>query len=104
MKKTAGMNGCTGCSACEALCPNDAIQIKRNREGFWEACLDADRCTGCGMCGEVCHLMQEQNGRRNRRPVFYAAYAKDRENVEKSSSGGIFYELCMAVLMEGGVV
>lgn len=104
MKKTAGMNGCTGCSACEALCPNDAIQIKRNREGFWEACLDAARCTGCGMCGEVCHLMQEQNGRRNRRPVFYAAYAKDRENVEKSSSGGIFYELCKAVLKEGGVV
>lgn len=37
-------------------------------------------------------------------PCFYAAQSKDKENVEKSSSGGIFFELCRSVIAQRGVI
>ena len=37
-------------------------------------------------------------------PAFYAAFSKDKVNVENSSSGGIFYELCEYVIDNGFVV
>ena len=35
---------------------------------------------------------------------FYAGFSKDMENLESSSSGGIFYELCKHIINENGVV
>lgn len=37
-------------------------------------------------------------------PMFLAAQSKDKENVEQSSSGGIFYELCRAVSTHQGII
>lgn len=36
--------------------------------------------------------------------TFYAGFSKDIENLESSSSGGIFYELCKSVIEEKGVI
>lgn len=38
---------CCGCTACLALCPQDAIHMAENEEGFLYPLLDKDRCTGC---------------------------------------------------------
>jgi len=40
----------------------------------------------------------------NKYPYFLAALSKDKENVENSSSGGIFYELCRIVFKQDGIV
>lgn len=37
-------------------------------------------------------------------PNFYAGFSMDKDNIEKSSSGGIFYELCKRTIDENGVV
>lgn len=37
-------------------------------------------------------------------PVYYAAFSKHKENVEKSSSGGVFHELCRMITTGGGIV
>ena len=37
-------------------------------------------------------------------PMFFAAQSVDRENVMQSSSGGIFYELCRAVVAQQGII
>lgn len=95
---------CTGCTACVNKCPSQAIYMARNKEGFWKAFVDEERCTDCGVCLEICHLNRKKNSRQNRRPVFYAAFSKDIKNVEQSSSGGIFYELCKYILEQSGVV
>ena len=45
---------CCGCTACLALCPQDAIHMAENEEGFLYPLLDKDRCTGCFLCMHVC--------------------------------------------------
>ena len=42
---------CTGCGACEEICPMDAIQ--ENEEKI-VATINLDRCIGCGLCVTVC--------------------------------------------------
>lgn len=41
---------CTGCSACEKVCPSGAITGKR-KEAY---SINGEICTKCGMCKEVC--------------------------------------------------
>ena len=95
---------CTGCTACMNICPSQAIRIARNKEGFFQAYVEEERCTSCGLCKQICHLNRKEPVRRNEKPVFYAAFSKDRENIEHSSSGGIFYELCKYILKQSGTV
>ncbi|MEN8210073.1 MAG: 4Fe-4S binding protein [Thermodesulfobacteriota bacterium] len=42
---------CTGCGACEEICPMDAIEM--NEEDS-VAKVDLDRCIGCGLCVTAC--------------------------------------------------
>lgn len=42
--------GCVGCQYCRWECPAGAITIKG--PGYQ---IDADKCTDCGRCAEVCH-------------------------------------------------
>lgn len=47
---------CCGCAACEAICPQDAIQMKLDEDGFYYPQIQRDKCIGCGRCMQVCHL------------------------------------------------
>lgn len=29
------IKGCCGCTACKSICPQNAIQMKQNKEGFF---------------------------------------------------------------------
>ena len=104
VKKKVSENGCTGCGACVNICPNKAVSMERNEEGFWESRIEETKCTECGRCRSVCHLAEGHLARDNRMPSYYAAVSKDVDNVEHSSSGGIFFELCKKILGESGVV
>ena len=41
---------CNGCTACEAVCPVDAISGEPGKTHI----VDEHRCTGCGICCSVC--------------------------------------------------
>jgi electron transport complex protein RnfB len=41
---------CTGCAACEDICPMEAIGM----DDSTLAAVDTDRCIGCGLCVTVC--------------------------------------------------
>lgn len=43
--------GCTGCGACEAACPDDALVMAADMSG---PVIDVDRCLSCGRCVRVC--------------------------------------------------
>ncbi|UWG46717.1 Polyferredoxin [Halanaeroarchaeum sp. HSR-CO] len=47
-----GRNGQAGCSACEAACPNDAIEVSIAGDGGVR--IRPDRCVACGTCVSVC--------------------------------------------------
>lgn len=38
---------CCGCTACEAICPKDAIVMKEDNEGFLYPTVDKSRCVEC---------------------------------------------------------
>ena len=44
---------CSGCTACYAVCPQSAIEMKLDEEGFKYPRVDKNRCVECGLCNSV---------------------------------------------------
>ncbi len=98
-----GASECYGCGACEQSCNAGAIAMVENSEGFLYPILDASKCVDCGLCDRVCPSLVDKKT-YGREAKVLAAYNKDNEILEKSSSGGIFSILADKVIGEGGVV
>lgn len=49
---------CCGCSACYAICPKSAIEMKEDEEGFEYPRIDEEKCVRCGMCMKVCPIKE----------------------------------------------
>ena len=47
---------CCGCTACYAICPNQAISMFPDEEGFDYPLIDEDKCVRCGICLKVCPI------------------------------------------------
>ena len=91
---------CTGCGACYNKCPNDAIEMREDREGFLFPSV-LDNCSSCGTCQNACPVLKPV--KVNGTPQCYAVWA-DQKTRLVSSSGGMFTVLARKILAEGGVV
>lgn len=94
---------CTGCGACESICPNSAITLEFDEQGYRRAQINKQKCLNCGACVNVCHMKKKLPDRKVE-TKYYAAVSKDINNVIESSSGGIFFELAKKVIDNNGVV
>lgn len=100
--KLAPKTICSGCTACQSICPKEAISMVADKEGFLYPRVDESKCVQCGLCEKVCPSL---NRDLPRTPLaVYAAKAKDDELRLKSSSGGVFSLLARQVIARGGVV
>lgn len=45
---------CCGCTACYAICPEEAIRMAEDEEGFEYPQIDEDKCVCCYLCMKVC--------------------------------------------------
>ena len=52
--KILNKKDCTGCRACEQICPVKAISMKEDDEGFITPKVDEERCIKCGLCKKTC--------------------------------------------------
>lgn len=108
LKKTLNLktNQCTGCSLCESICQTEAISMTMDQEGFWYPSIDDDKCLNCNRCTKVCPVLQESDFlEQNRDSVkVYAAWSLDKGIRFNSTSGGIFSELALSILANGGYV
>jgi len=96
-----GHEKCTGCFVCQNACPNDAIEIYENEEGFYYPKVN-EKCKRCGICQDFCPVLNPVASAGE--PKFYAGWSNDDRIRLKASSGGVFPELAKYVLENGGVV
>lgn len=47
---------CCGCSACFSICPQEAITMEKDEEGFEYPRINEDNCISCFNCIKVCPL------------------------------------------------
>lgn len=94
---------CTGCGACERVCPHSCITIKRNNEGFRVAEVNEEDCVACGACRQVCPFAAEEPFLQKPLATF-AFRLKDAGKRLRSASGGAFAALAELVMDAGGYV
>lgn len=93
MEKICNPVDCTGCSACFNVCPKQAIDMIADSEGFERPIINQQKCIDCGLCVKTCPA---NDLRLNHLPMAsYIGYAKDKDILRESSSGGIFSVLCL---------
>lgn len=93
---------CCGCGACLNICPKQAISMVEDEYGYRYPHIDEAVCVGCGMCKQVCSFQKEHDLHN---PLYtYAAVAKNKQLIEKSSSGGVFASIASCFLKEQGIV
>lgn len=93
---------CSGCGACAAVCPQNAISLALDDAGFFRAVIQEDRCVDCGLCQSVCPRFSTQNvGKDLRESPLYALQSKSEATVLRCSSGGIAHELAADCIRQG---
>ena len=75
---------CTGCFACQNICPSNAIELKEDEGGCLYPVI-SEKCTECGLCRKVCPSLNPVEFKSPKKA--YAAYSKN-ENIRKTSASG----------------
>ena len=92
-------NECCGCSACSVVCNHGALTMAFNDEGYYKPVLDEAKCVHCGLCDRVCPAIHHVLPHLTKKNTFLAV-AKDRNVLERSSSGGVSYVMAKRALHE----
>lgn len=101
----ADVFNCYGCSACNEVCPESAITMKTDNDGFKYPSIDFEKCTNCDLCKKYCIYSKYINYEcEDQYPLVYAAYNNDTVILDKSTSGGVFTSLAELTLNKGGIV
>lgn len=96
---------CTGCTACECICPKNAITMTPDKLGFKYPTVNMDTCVECGLCQKVCPVRDKYDTSMTfNEPLAFAARHKNQQELETSRSGGVFIAISDIILDNGGVV
>lgn len=95
-------NNCCGCSACVSICPRQCITMQQDEEGFPYPSIDLDKCIDCHLCEKVCPELNSNSGTLPVKTL--AAYNKNIQIRNISSSGGIFTLIAESILNDNGIV
>lgn len=93
---------CTGCGACKAICPKDAISFCDDEAGFLYPQMEKGKCIQCGMCESVCPVLNKQKTQTVKEA--FAVQSINRALLRESTSGGVFGIIATSIFSLGGVV
>lgn len=103
MLKLTDISQCSGCTACMAVCPRDAITMKPDVLGFKYPHVNEDLCVECGLCEKTCPY--DAVPYSDIAPLkLYAARNRDEGVRMGSSSGAVFPVAAFNMLEQGGLV
>lgn len=87
------------------ICPNNAIIMAADEEGFKYPQIDDDKCIDCGLCKKTCPFHVNYFKCNDfETPIVYAVKHVDEKVRLSSSSGGMFSALSDYVLANQGVI
>lgn len=96
-------SGCTGCGACSNICPTQSISMKADKSGFIYP-LIGESCIDCDLCEITCKKIRGIDNGHFIKPITYAAWSKNEETRFMSTTGGVFSELVLPLLIDNGYV
>ncbi|SEQ25367.1 MULTISPECIES: Coenzyme F420 hydrogenase/dehydrogenase, beta subunit C-terminal domain [Butyrivibrio] len=94
---------CTGCSACESICPRNCIVLKENEEGFKYPYIDDKKCINCGLCKKTCPIINPPSIEMNKRKALIVR-SKNSNILAECASGGAVTTFAEYILNKFGVV
>lgn len=91
---------CYGCGLCSVICKHNVIDIKQNKDGFFQPIMtNISKCVDCGLCVKVCSYI---NTRSYSKPEnSYAGWSLDNETRKTSTSGGVSFEVAKSLIEQG---
>jgi coenzyme F420-reducing hydrogenase beta subunit len=96
------IRNCYGCGLCVTVCPHNAIKIDLNDDGFYEPTMvNPELCTNCGLCYSVCSYINTHKDECYVPVSSYSAWSRDSDVRQKSTSGGVCYEVARFLISQG---
>lgn len=95
---------CCGCTACYSVCPQKAIEMKADEEGFKYPQVHREKCINCGLCDKVCPITNKQIPDTDQPLKAYVVRNKKESTLLNSASGGFFSALAEYVISKNGYV
>lgn len=94
---------CSGCTACQNICPHNCIHMKADEEGFLYPYVEIEKCIQCKACEKVCPILQPVKEEIVKQKAYLVQHKNEAIRVD-SSAGGAFTAIATSVLNRGGVV
>ena len=89
MNLKCSTNNCTGCMACYNSCPQNAIDMIENEEGFLYPNINQEKCINCNLCNNNCPEIERKSIAKKEKTTVYACWSKDENIRLASTSGGL---------------
>ena len=67
---------CCGCTACYSVCPQKAISMQQDQEGFLYPFVEISKCIDCKLCDSACPIENKIESKMFDRKA-YVLRAKD---------------------------
>ena len=96
---------CTSCQMCAAVCPQRAIKIELDDDGFFRPFINNETCVDCGICTKVCYKfdsdLQITSPEGLCQKKLFSAWSKDDKLLTVTTSGGIGDLLARQFIKDG---
>ena len=100
LKSVAKFDHCFGCGVCTAVCPQHAISMELNTQGFFSPVVNKD-CTQCSLCLNICAFNAKAELSFDLPLRVFAGWSKREDIRDNSTSGGVIFELCSEYIDRG---